>query len=67
MLSKSCKYAIRAVVYVASKAGNNVKLGIKEIAREINAREAFTAKILQIRTTPAKEKIETLTNLTLSV
>jgi Rrf2 family protein len=47
MLSKSCKYAIRAVVYVASKAGNNAKLGIKEIAKEIDAPEAFTAKILQ--------------------
>jgi Rrf2 family protein len=47
MLSKSCKYAIRAVVYVASKASNNVKLGVKEIAKEIDAPEAFTAKILQ--------------------
>ena len=52
---------------MASKASNNVKLGIKGIAREIDAPEAFTAKILQIRTTPAKEKIETLTDLTLSV
>lgn len=50
MLSKSCKYAIRAVVYVASKAGNNVKLGIKEISKEIDAPEAFTGKILQILT-----------------
>ena len=50
MLSKSCKYAIRAVIYVASKAENNVKLGIKEIAKEIDAPEAFTAKILQILT-----------------
>jgi hypothetical protein len=58
---------IRAVVYLASRAGNNVKLEIKEIARELDAPEAFTAKILQIRTTPAKEKIETLTCLTLSV
>ena len=50
MLSKSCKYAIRAVVYVASKAGNNLKMGIKEIAKEIDAPEAFTGKILQILT-----------------
>src|SRR5690606_33988435 len=47
MLSKSCKYAIRATVFIASKAGENVKLGVKEIAEEIEAPPAFTAKILQ--------------------
>lgn len=50
MLSKSCKYAIRAVVYVASRADEKVKLGVKEIAKEIDAPEAFTAKILQVLT-----------------
>ena len=48
MLSKSCKYAIRATVYVASKAKENIKVGVKEIAKEIEAPEAFTGKILQI-------------------
>lgn len=48
MISKSCKYAIRAAVFLASKAGEDVKLGVKEIAREVQAPEAFTAKILQI-------------------
>ncbi len=47
MISKSCQYALRAVVYVASKTGENVKLNVKQIAREIDAPEAFTAKLLQ--------------------
>lgn len=48
MISKSCKYAIRAAVFIASRAGEDVKLGVKEIAQEIQAPAAFTAKILQI-------------------
>lgn len=48
MISKACKYGIRAVIFVASKAGDSTKLNIKEIAREVDAPEAFTAKILQI-------------------
>ena len=48
MISKSCKYGLRAAVFVASKANDGIKLGVKEIAREIEAPEAFTAKILQI-------------------
>lgn len=47
MISKSCKYAIRAAIFIASKAGEDVKLGVKEIASEIEAPAAFTAKILQ--------------------
>ena len=48
MISKSCKYAIRASVFVASKANENIKLSMKEIAEEIEAPAAFTGKILQI-------------------
>lgn len=47
MISKSCKYAIRATLFVASRINDGVKLSIKDIAKEINAPEAFTAKILQ--------------------
>lgn len=47
MISKACKYAIRATVFIASKAEEPVKLGVKEIAKEIEAPEAFTAKVLQ--------------------
>ncbi|WP_242920173.1 RrF2 family transcriptional regulator [Pontibacter liquoris] len=48
MISKTCKYGIRAAVYVASQAGKGVKLNVKDIAKEVDAPEAFTAKILQI-------------------
>lgn len=48
MISKSCKYSIRAAVFIASKAGEGIKLNVKDIAKEIDAPEAFTAKILQI-------------------
>ena len=50
MISKSCKYAIRATVFIASKADENSKVGVKEIAQEIEAPLAFTGKILQILT-----------------
>lgn len=48
MISKSCKYAIRATIYIASKAKENIKLSVKDIAKEIEAPVAFTGKILQI-------------------
>ena len=48
MISKSCKYAIRATVYIASKTQGSLKLGVKEIASEIGAPAPFTAKILQL-------------------
>ena len=47
MISKSCTYAIRAAVFLASRANDGIKLGVKEIAAEIEAPTAFTAKILQ--------------------
>lgn len=50
MLSKSCKYAIRATIFVASKMGKDDKPGVKQISKAIDAPEAFTAKILQTLT-----------------
>ncbi|WP_276364192.1 Rrf2 family transcriptional regulator [Daejeonella sp. H1SJ63] len=47
MISKACKYGIRAVIFVASKKTEGLKFNIKQIAREVDAPEAFTAKILQ--------------------
>lgn len=47
MISKSCKYGIRAALFVASKIDEGVKLNVEEIAFEIDAPRAFTAKILQ--------------------
>ena len=56
MISKSCKYAIRATIFIASKAQEKIKVSIKEIAKEIEAPVAFTGKILQ---TLNKNKIVT--------
>ena len=47
MLSYTCKTAIKAVIYLASKSAYNDKAGIKEIARHIDASEHTVGKILQ--------------------
>jgi Rrf2 family protein len=47
MFSKACEYALRAVLYVAVKSVHGTRLGIPEIAKEIDAPVAFTGKILQ--------------------
>jgi Rrf2 family protein len=54
MLSNSCRYGIRAVVYIASKQQGNNKTGIKQIARDLDLPTPFLAKILQQL---AKQKI----------
>ena len=48
MLSTSCKYALRAVVYLMFRSKENIRLGIKAVAEEIEANEHTTAKILQL-------------------
>jgi Rrf2 family protein len=48
MFSKSCEYAIKATIFIAAHCCNEDKVGIKEIAKEIDSPIAFTAKILQI-------------------
>lgn len=47
MLSKSCEYAIKAMIFVAQKSRNMERVGVKEIAKGIDAPEHFIAKILQ--------------------
>jgi Rrf2 family protein len=47
MFSKTCEYAIRAVIFIAQKTGEGERVGIKEIARGIDSPEHFIAKILQ--------------------
>ncbi|MEP2670213.1 MAG: Rrf2 family transcriptional regulator [Cyclobacteriaceae bacterium] len=47
MFSKACEYAIRATLYISIKSVEGSRLGIKEIAKEIDSPEPFTAKILQ--------------------
>ncbi len=48
MFSQACKYAIRALIYLASKADSISKTGLREIATEIESPVAFTAKIMQV-------------------
>ncbi len=48
MISKACKYGIRAAILIASRKETRIKLNVKEISKEIEAPEAFTAKILQV-------------------
>jgi Rrf2 family iron-sulfur cluster assembly transcriptional regulator len=47
MFSKSCKYAIRAVLYLAIRAKEEHKLGVKEIAEALDMPRPFLAKLLQ--------------------
>ncbi len=47
MLAKGTEYAIRALVYVQLKNWKDQRPGVIEIAREIEAPEAYSAKILQ--------------------
>lgn len=48
MFSKSCKYGLRAAIFIALESSKGNKTGIREVARQIGSPEAFTAKILQI-------------------
>ncbi len=46
MLTKSTEYAIRALIYVQLQNWRELRPGVAEIAREIEAPAAFTAKVL---------------------
>lgn len=54
MLSNSCRYGIRAVIYIASQPESNEKTGIKKISKDLGLPTPFLAKILQQL---AKQKI----------
>jgi Rrf2 family iron-sulfur cluster assembly transcriptional regulator len=47
MFSKACEYGIRACIYIATQSLNDKRVSIKEITKEIDSPEPFTAKILQ--------------------
>ncbi|HEX2846832.1 MAG TPA: Rrf2 family transcriptional regulator [Chitinophagaceae bacterium] len=47
MFSKTCEYAIRAMIFIAQKSKNGNKVGIKEIAKGVDSPEHYIAKILQ--------------------
>jgi len=48
IFSKACEYGIRASVYIAQQSLNQKRSSLKDISREIDSPEAFTAKILQL-------------------
>ena len=54
MLSSSCRYGIRSVIYLASQPLSNGKTGIKQISKDLGLPQPFLAKILQQL---AKQKI----------
>ncbi len=54
MLSNTCKYAIRSVLYLAVHADEGQKIGIKQVSRELGIPTPFLGKILQ---SLAKNKI----------
>lgn len=54
MLSNSCRYGIRAVIYLASQPVKNGKIGIRQISSDLGLPSPFLAKILQEL---AKQKI----------
>jgi Rrf2 family protein len=47
VFSKSCEYAIKAMIFVAQKSKDEVRVSMKEIAVGTNAPEHFMAKIMQ--------------------
>ena len=54
MLSNTCKYAVRACIYLALNADEDKKIGIKKIAEDLDIPSPFLGKILQLL---AKNKI----------
>jgi Rrf2 family protein len=54
MLSNTCKYAIRALIYLANFSKDEKKIGIKKISEDLNIPSPFLGKILQ---SMAREKM----------
>ena len=48
MLSATCKYGIRAVIFIASKSDTKANTGLKEIAEKLKIPQPYLAKILQV-------------------
>lgn len=47
MISNTCKYAIRAMIYLALNEDKNSMIGIKQIASDLDIPQPFLSKILQ--------------------
>jgi Rrf2 family iron-sulfur cluster assembly transcriptional regulator len=48
MFSKTCEYAIRASIFIATESYQGKRVTVKDIAEKIDSPKSFTAKILQI-------------------
>jgi len=51
MLSNACKYAIRAIIYLAMHSDVESKIGVKKIAEELEVPQPFLAQLLRQLTT----------------
>ncbi len=47
MLSNTCKYALRALIYLGKYSEDNKRIGIKKISEDLNLSSPFLGKILQ--------------------
>ena len=47
MLSNTCKYAIRALIYLGKYSEENSRIGIKKISEDLSLSSPFLGKILQ--------------------
>lgn len=47
MFSKACEYGIKASIFIAINSSEGKRVSPKEISKEIDSPQAFTAKILQ--------------------
>lgn len=47
MLSKSCQYAIRSMIYLANHRQEDLRIGVKEMAHNLSVPQQFLAKVLQ--------------------
>jgi Rrf2 family protein len=47
MLSNTCKYAVRALIYLAKYSADGTKIGIKKISSDLLIPTPFLGKILQ--------------------
>ncbi|HUH73630.1 MAG TPA: Rrf2 family transcriptional regulator [Chitinophagales bacterium] len=47
MLSKSCQYAIRTLLFICSRSEDHPRVRLQEISEALDSPPAFTSKILQ--------------------
>jgi Rrf2 family protein len=48
MLSATCKYGIRAVIFIATRPDQKINTGLKQISNELRIPLPYLAKILQV-------------------